>query len=144
MDEVRDKLSQAVDGMQMALNLILDFSNIPKDDNHERKFLVRLHESTPIKDKSLPRKYGISVVYILDGIPYDVVVPRMSELSKSTVDKYIEILGGFVFDLSDGYSGTPINEFDKDFEKLVTEGRIKRNKEPRLNDGHQGRFTWGE
>lgn len=144
MDEVREKLSQAVDTMQLALNLILDFSNIPKDDNHKRKFLVRLHECTPIRDKSLPRKYGISVVYILDGIPYDVVVPRMTELSKSTVDKYIEILGGFVFDLSNGYSGTPISEFDKDFEDLVINGRIKRNKEPKLNDGHQGRFTWGE
>ncbi|MBO4736084.1 MAG: hypothetical protein J5614_06775 [Paludibacteraceae bacterium] len=134
-DKVYERMLDEANQIQLALNMVIDFADRPKDDSHSRKFIVGVYRSAPIQDKIKPRTYGIRIIYVFDGVPYNITKLKMAPLTIDTVDKYLDIVSAFAFDISDGYSGVPIAEFDKDFINLVKIGKIKKSADPNLIKG---------
>lgn len=112
--------------IEFILNRTIDFAKTEDNDHNERRFVVGRMSATPRHNPSLPRKYGMAIYYVRNGTRYTVIEPRMKVLDYTNVWEYIEMFRGFANDISNGYSGKPITDLDRDFAELVDSGRIKK------------------
>lgn len=119
------RLKETADEIGLILNTALDFMEKPKDDTHHRRFKIYFYEGVPTTNPRLPRKYGIGVVYEIDGVQYTVIKPDKRARDQNELDHYIDCLMSFACDISNGYTDRNISEFDEDFMQLVKIGRIK-------------------
>jgi len=125
-DELAMIIDDAVKEAAFILNCMIKFADIPKGDSHKRRFFVYGKSIRDVRNPEIKTKYGIGILYIIDGIIYEVKKPLMIELTVATARVYVDRFMGLVNDLSNAYSSVDIWQFDMEFMQMVGSGKVSK------------------